>query len=205
RSRVQAALCRDDRPLPARRGALRRSDAGAVGGARRPDAHARVVGRHPLPSGSGARGCRPRGRGAGRVRARVRGAGELPAGRAEGPSAGQELGGRLMSGPAPAPGSRRVDLHAHTAFSDGVLSPEALVARATDKRLAALAVTDHDTVEAIPRARAAAGSTLELVPGIEMSTAFEGADLHVLGFYINPDHGPLRERMVRFQEERRER
>jgi predicted metal-dependent phosphoesterase TrpH len=98
-----------------------------------------------------------------------------------------------------------VDLHAHTTFSDGLLTPEALVARAIEKRLGALGVTDHDTVEAIPRARAAAAGHLELVPGIEMSTAFEGADLHILGYYINPDHPPLLERLAGFQEERRRR
>ncbi|MBI3540056.1 MAG: PHP domain-containing protein, partial [Candidatus Eisenbacteria bacterium] len=103
------------------------------------------------------------------------------------------------------PGGRRVDLHAHTTFSDGLLSPEALVARAVDKRLAALAVTDHDTVEAIPRARAAAGAAIELVPGIEMSTAFEGADLHILGFFVSAEHAPLVERLARFQRERHDR
>ncbi|MGH7731485.1 MAG: PHP domain-containing protein [Candidatus Eiseniibacteriota bacterium] len=110
-----------------------------------------------------------------------------------------------MPGPAPMPGGRRVDLHAHTTFSDGALTPEELVARAIDKRLAALAITDHDTVEAIPRARAAAGTALQLVPGIEMSTAFEGADLHILGYYVDPDHAPLRERLACLQEERRQR
>lgn len=110
-----------------------------------------------------------------------------------------------MQGPASAPGGRRVDLHAHTTFSDGLLTPEQLVARAVDKRLAAVAVTDHDTVEAIPRARAAAAAAIELVPGIEMSTAYEGADLHILGFYLDPDHAPLRDRLERFQRDRRER
>ena len=110
-----------------------------------------------------------------------------------------------MQGPAPVPGGRRIDLHAHTTFSDGVLTPEALVARAVDKRLAALAVTDHDNVEAIPRARAAAGTALQLVPGIEMSTAYEGADLHILGYYIDPNHAMLCERLVGFQEDRRRR
>jgi hypothetical protein len=110
-----------------------------------------------------------------------------------------------MAGPVLVTGGRRVDLHAHTSFSDGVLTPEALVARAIEKRLAALAVTDHDTVEAIPRARVAAGATLELVPGIEMSTSFEGAEFHILGYYVNPEHGALRERLQRFQQERRDR
>lgn len=110
-----------------------------------------------------------------------------------------------MAGPALVSGGRRVDLHAHTTFSDGVLTPEALVARAVEKHLAALAITDHDTVEAIPRALAVAGGALELVPGIEISTAFEGADLHILGFYVNPEHVQLRERLQRFQQERRDR
>jgi len=111
----------------------------------------------------------------------------------------------VTPGPAAVPGGRRVDLHAHTTFSDGQLSPEALVARAVEKHLAALAVTDHDTLEAVPRAIAAAGGALELVPGIEMSTSFEGADLHILGYYLDPDHGPLRERLAGFVEDRRAR
>ena len=110
-----------------------------------------------------------------------------------------------MAGPALVPGGRRVDLHAHTTFSDGLLSPEALVARAAEKRLAALAVTDHDTVDAVARARTAAGASLELIPGVEMSTAFDGADLHILGYYVNPDDGQLRERLQRFQREREQR
>ncbi|NOT33760.1 MAG: PHP domain-containing protein [Candidatus Eisenbacteria bacterium] len=102
-------------------------------------------------------------------------------------------------------GGRRVDLHAHTFFSDGLLSPEALVERARERRLAALAVTDHDTLEAIPRARVAAGTSLELVPGIELSAHADGTDLHILGYYLDPSHPRLRERLERFQDERRER
>ncbi len=107
--------------------------------------------------------------------------------------------------PAVTPAGRRVDLHAHTFFSDGLLSPEDLVARALEKRLVALAVTDHDTVEALPRARAAAPASLELVPGIELSSASDGVDLHILGYYIDPEHPTLRVRLERFQDERRQR
>lgn len=102
-------------------------------------------------------------------------------------------------------GGRWVDLHAHTIFSDGLLEPEALVARARDKGLAALGVTDHDSIEALPRALAAAPSGLEVVPGIELSTALEGVDLHILGYFLNPEHAGLRERLERFKEERRAR
>lgn len=110
-----------------------------------------------------------------------------------------------MARPPRTTGGRRLDLHAHTFFSDGLLSPEALVSRAVEYRLAALAVTDHDTLEGIARARAAAGSALELVPGIELSSHAGGLDLHVLGYYLDPDHAPLRARLEHFQDERRER
>jgi len=110
-----------------------------------------------------------------------------------------------MRSPPQRTGGRRVDLHAHTTFSDGLLTPEALIARAAEKRLAAVAVTDHDTIEALPHARAAAAGGLEVVAGVEISSALDGQDLHILGYYIDPEHEPLRERLVRFQMERRER
>jgi predicted metal-dependent phosphoesterase TrpH len=110
-----------------------------------------------------------------------------------------------MRWPPLAPGGRRIDLHAHTTFSDGTLSPEELVARAIDRQLAALAVTDHDTVAGLPRARAAAGTALELIPGIEVSSTLEGTELHILGYYIDESHPPLLERLGQFLAERRER
>jgi len=102
-------------------------------------------------------------------------------------------------------GGRRIDLHAHTRISDGSLGPEELVALAIERQLAALAITDHDAVEAIAQARAAAGSGLELVPGIEMSTAADGLDLHLLGYFLDATHPPLLQTLVRFREERRAR
>ena len=107
--------------------------------------------------------------------------------------------------PPPRAGGRRVDLHSHTIFSDGLLSPEDLVARAAQKALVALAITDHDSVEALPRALVAAPPGLELVPGIEISTSLAGLDLHLLGYYIDPEHRGLRERLVQFHLERRDR
>jgi hypothetical protein len=101
-----------------------------------------------------------------------------------------------------ASGVRRVDLHTHTTFSDGLLAPEALVALAVERDLAALAVTDHDSVEALPRVRAAAPSSLEVVPGIEISTQSDGMDLHILGYFVDPTHAALLERLERFRSER---
>ena len=107
-----------------------------------------------------------------------------------------------MHRPPVAKGGRRVDLHAHTLFSDGLLTPEAVVARALERSLAALAITDHDSVEGIERARLAAGSALELVPGIEVSSTLDGLDLHILGYYIDPEHDELTGALARFREER---
>jgi len=110
----------------------------------------------------------------------------------------------MMSRPAPSPSARRVDLHTHTTCSDGRLTPEELVARAEARGLAALAITDHDTLDALPRA-AAARDTVELVPGLEMSSSLEGLDLHMLGYFVDPDHPELAERLRRFREDRIER
>jgi predicted metal-dependent phosphoesterase TrpH len=96
----------------------------------------------------------------------------------------------------------RVDLHTHTVFSDGQLTPEALVDLAVERRLSAIAITDHDAVDGIAHARAAAGSRVEIVPGIEVSTTLDAHDLHILGFFIDPDDASLASRLRRFRRER---
>ena len=107
-----------------------------------------------------------------------------------------------MAGPPLGQGGLRIDLHAHTTFSDGDLTPEALVRRAIARRVGVLAITDHDSIEALPQARAAAGSALELIPGIEISTSEGGLDLHILGYFIDPGNRELALRLSRFREER---
>lgn len=103
------------------------------------------------------------------------------------------------------PAGRGVDLHTHTYFSDGILSPEAVVALATERGLAALAITDHDSLESLGPARKAVGSSLDLVPGIELSSLYEGLDLHILGYYLDPGFEPLNRRLDRFRVDRQER
>ncbi len=103
------------------------------------------------------------------------------------------------------PAGRGVDLHVHTYFSDGTLSPEAVVALASRRGLAALSITDHDSLESLDRARAAVGPALDLVPGIELSSLYEGLDLHILGYYVDPEHEGLARRLERFREDRQQR
>jgi predicted metal-dependent phosphoesterase TrpH len=79
-----------------------------------------------------------------------------------------------------------VDLHTHTTFSDGLYTPEELVAAAKQAGLAAVAVTDHDAVGGIERATAAGRELgIEVVPGVEMSCNTNGFDVHLLGYYVD--------------------
>lgn len=80
-----------------------------------------------------------------------------------------------------------LDLHNHTTYSDGTLSPADLVKEATTAGVKALAITDHDTLAGWDEAFSAAGDVLEIVPGVELSTTENGRSLHVLGFYPNRD------------------
>ncbi|EKV02189.1 putative metal-dependent phosphoesterase, PHP family [Leptolyngbya sp. PCC 7375] len=80
-----------------------------------------------------------------------------------------------------------LELHCHTTFSDGTLTPQKLVERAAAKGVKALAITDHDTISGWTEARSAAQSyDLEIVPGIELSTTYNERSMHILGFYPDP-------------------
>jgi predicted metal-dependent phosphoesterase TrpH len=80
-----------------------------------------------------------------------------------------------------------LDLHNHTTYSDGTLSPADLVKEAITAGVKALAITDHDTLAGWDEAFSATGDVLEIVPGVELSTTENGRSLHVLGFYPNRD------------------
>ena len=82
--------------------------------------------------------------------------------------------------------SKRADLHIHTTFSDGVLTPAEVVEKALEMGLGAIAVTDHDCVEGLPYAmEAAMGKPIEIVPGIEISAAAGEFEIHILGYFID--------------------
>ncbi|KKI99252.1 PHP domain-containing protein [Prochlorothrix hollandica] len=92
-----------------------------------------------------------------------------------------------------------IELHCHTTYSDGTLTPQQLVATALAAGVKALAITDHDTLGGWAEAEAAAAGTgLEIVPGVELSTIENGRSLHVLGFYPDRDRlrGPLADRLA---------
>ena len=81
------------------------------------------------------------------------------------------------------------DLHTHSCFSDGTLTPAQLIRLAEKAGLGAVALCDHNTVKGLPEfTEAAQESTLEAVPGIEFSTEYRGRELHILGLFIEPRH-----------------
>jgi 3',5'-nucleoside bisphosphate phosphatase len=82
--------------------------------------------------------------------------------------------------------SGAADLHLHTNFSDGTYSPEELVAQAVRHGLAAIALTDHDTVEGCDRAAAACRAAgIEFIAGAELTAEQNGSELHVLGYFLD--------------------
>ena len=101
------------------------------------------------------------------------------------------------------PDAPGIDLHAHTTASDGSLSPAQLVDRAADLGLAALAVTDHDTLGGLPEAaQAAFRRGLAFVPGVELSVEDEGGRFHLLGYLFDPDDAALNDHLKRLRASR---
>ena len=81
-----------------------------------------------------------------------------------------------------------VDLHCHSTASDGALAPAVVVARAHERGVRLLALTDHDTLEGLDEAQAAASALdMQLVSGIELSCTWGGATIHVLGYAFAPE------------------
>ena len=105
-----------------------------------------------------------------------------------------------------------VDLHVHSTCSDGTFTPEELVDYAIKKGLTAFALTDHDTVSGLDRAINYAYSLRhtpvqipEVVPGIELSTEYQGKDIHMVGLFIDyhqPDFARYLEDFIHSRENR---
>ena len=86
-----------------------------------------------------------------------------------------------------------IDLHIHTAASDGTDTPRAAVEKAASLGLAAVSITDHDSVSGVPEAmRAGAELGVEVVPGIEVSSDYRDNNVHILGYFIDPAAAQLR-------------
>lgn len=99
-----------------------------------------------------------------------------------------------------------IDLHAHSTSSDGSLTPTQLVELAATIRLDAIALTDHDTLDGIPEAAAAATRAgIELIPGVELSLDWDRGGMHLLVLWLEPGEGPLQDRLEELRRARNDR
>jgi len=99
----------------------------------------------------------------------------------------------------------RADFHLHSTASDGILSPAELVRLVYEQGVRVMALTDHDSTEGVAEARRAAAvySDFTLIPGIEMGTDIPGGEVHVLGYFLEPDDPELRQTLQRLRDGRR--
>lgn len=98
----------------------------------------------------------------------------------------------------------KVDLHIHSWFSDGSISPEEIVRQAKEKGYQKIALTDHDGTEGIEEAlKAGEKLGLEVIPGIELATETEdGTGLHILGYHIDVENPRLKSTLEELRKKR---
>lgn len=101
---------------------------------------------------------------------------------------------------------RLVDLHVHTTASDGTLSPEEVVREAYEIGLAGVGIADHDTIDGlVPAMNAGNKLGIVVVPGVEINTDYGKDELHMLGYYIDPNSAYIRERLQQLRSARADR
>ncbi|UZJ42006.1 PHP domain-containing protein [Prosthecochloris sp. SCSIO W1101] len=90
-------------------------------------------------------------------------------------------------------GFEKADLHIHTKCSDGVFTPEEIVEKAKKTGLKAISITDHDSVLGIDKAKPLASEYgIELITGVEMSSTYQGHDIHILGYFFDHKNSALK-------------
>ncbi len=99
-----------------------------------------------------------------------------------------------------------VDLHTHSLFSDGSDSPTEIVNAAADIGLIGIALTDHDILDGIPEAAAAAADRgLRFIGGTELSVLWRDQSMHMLIYFLEPGAGPIQDRLAELRESRHSR
>ena len=101
---------------------------------------------------------------------------------------------------------RAIDLHTHSIYSDGSLTVEELIDLAIEKGLSHIALTDHDTVDGVRRAMDyAADKDITVIPGIELSSEYNGRDIHIVGLNIDIENEEFKEYLKDFVNDREKR
>ena len=98
------------------------------------------------------------------------------------------------------------DLHLHTTFSDGFLSPEVVLKNAFIHHLKAISITDHETVEGVAIAVSEAKQYgIEVIPGIELSASTGDGEIHLLGYFIDCQDVALQKTLIELKKKRKDR
>lgn len=96
-----------------------------------------------------------------------------------------------------------VDLHLHSVFSDGSDTPEVIAEQASTAGLTAIALTDHDTLDGLPRAAEACRELgLLFIGGAELSVLWRDQSMHMLVYFLEPGNGPLQDRLAELRRSR---
>lgn len=96
------------------------------------------------------------------------------------------------------------DLHIHTTFSDGTDTPKEVVEKASIMGLHTIAITDHDAIDGIEEAlKCANNTTVEVIPGVELSSYVEERSFHILGLFIDWQNDWLKENLDFFKRQRK--
>ncbi|MCB2181132.1 MAG: PHP domain-containing protein [Desulfobulbaceae bacterium] len=99
-----------------------------------------------------------------------------------------------------------IDLHLHSSFSDGTMSPTQLVGEAVLEEIKAIAITDHDTIEGVAEAfEAGRMNGIEVISGVELSAYHAETPMHILGYGFSHDDQSLSEKLQKVQQARNER
>ena len=99
-----------------------------------------------------------------------------------------------------------IDLHVHSAHSDGTLTPEAIAGLAAARGVRTLGITDHDTVAGcLPMLAAGLRHGIEVIPGVEISAVSGEHSLHLIGYGVDPESPALKDLLLTLQESRQAR
>ncbi|MGB5288967.1 MAG: PHP domain-containing protein, partial [Ignavibacteriaceae bacterium] len=100
----------------------------------------------------------------------------------------------------------KTDLHTHTYHSDGFYAPENLLTKAHNRGIKVLSITDHDSMNGISEAiEIAKKFEIEIVPGVEISSDIRDTEVHILGYFVDPNNKELEHYLNFFREERHKR
>ncbi len=98
---------------------------------------------------------------------------------------------------------QKTDLHTHTSFSDGHLNPKELLKKASRQGIEVISITDHDSVNAFEVAKNFEGKfDIEVIPGVEISSDIRDSEVHILGYFIDPQNKELEHYLHFFRDER---